>query len=77
MYTGRDIKPENILFDEGILKLADFGLALNSNEEHAVTRAGKSRETPESWGPATVFLLPAGHQLQVTFALTVHVTCWS
>jgi serine/threonine protein kinase len=36
----RDIKPENILFDEGILKLADFGLALNSHEEHAVTRAG-------------------------------------
>lgn len=36
----RDIKPENILFDEGILKVADFGLALNTNEENAVTRAG-------------------------------------
>lgn len=36
----RDIKPENILFDEGVLKVADFGLALNMNEENAVTRAG-------------------------------------
>lgn len=36
----RDIKPENILFDEGVLKVADFGLALNTNEENAVTRAG-------------------------------------
>lgn len=41
VYVCRDIKPENILFDEGILKVADFGLALNVNEENAVTRAGK------------------------------------
>jgi aurora kinase len=39
----RDIKPENILFDEGILKVADFGLALNINEENAVTRAGEGQ----------------------------------
>ncbi|KAG2449847.1 hypothetical protein HYH02_005370 [Chlamydomonas schloesseri] len=37
----RDIKPENVLFAEGkILKLADFGLAINLKEERANTRAG-------------------------------------
>ncbi|GIL64071.1 hypothetical protein Vafri_18046 [Volvox africanus] len=38
----RDIKPENVLFAEGkILKLADFGLAINLREERANTRAGE------------------------------------
>eukprot|EP00879_Flechtneria_rotunda_P012674 GHRR01013233.1.p1 GENE.GHRR01013233.1~~GHRR01013233.1.p1 ORF type:complete len:863 (+),score=345.89 GHRR01013233.1:1839-4427(+) len=37
----RDIKPENILLGEGdALKLADFGLAIDSRLERAVTRAG-------------------------------------
>mmetsp|Transcript_6214 Transcript_6214/g.13563 ORF Transcript_6214/g.13563 Transcript_6214/m.13563 type:complete len:537 (+) Transcript_6214:103-1713(+) len=37
----RDIKPENLIFDDGmILKMADFGLAVDVNEERANTRAG-------------------------------------
>ncbi len=38
----RDIKPENVLFTEHrVLKLADFGLAIDLTEERAVTRAGE------------------------------------
>ncbi|KAL6762355.1 kinase-like domain-containing protein [Haematococcus lacustris] len=37
----RDIKPENIMFTKNmVLKLGDFGLAIDMREERAVTRAG-------------------------------------
>jgi serine/threonine protein kinase len=36
----RDLKAENIVFKEGVLKLVDLGLAINLHEEQAVTRAG-------------------------------------
>ncbi|GLC41523.1 hypothetical protein PLESTB_001001800 [Pleodorina starrii] len=37
----RDIKPENILYNElWVLKIADFGVSINMNDERAVTRAG-------------------------------------
>ncbi|KAF6254945.1 kinase-like domain-containing protein [Scenedesmus sp. NREL 46B-D3] len=37
--TERDVKPENVLFSSSmVLKVADFGLAVNLREERAVTR---------------------------------------
>ena len=40
----RDIKPENVLFTRSmVLKLCDFGLAIDLREERAVTRAGVMR----------------------------------
>jgi serine/threonine protein kinase len=37
----RDIKPENcLLTNDDVLKLADFGLAVDLNAERANTRAG-------------------------------------
>jgi len=36
----RDIKPENILVTAASIKLADFGLSINADQERPVTRAG-------------------------------------
>lgn len=43
----RDIKPENVLFlDDRTLKLADFGVAVDSEETAQVTRAGTPNYMP-------------------------------
>jgi len=36
----RDVKLENIVFHDGLLKLIDFGIAINQRTERPVTRAG-------------------------------------
>lgn len=38
----RDVKPENLLFNEAkVLKVCDFGLAINKHAERPVTRLGE------------------------------------
>eukprot|EP00955_Chlamydomonas_euryale_P076689 362749-Chlamydomonas_euryale.AAC.13 len=53
MAWHRDIKPENVLFTEHrVLKLADFGLAIDLTEERAVTRAGTLDYMVRMLGPS-------------------------
>jgi len=50
----RDIKPDNVLFQDGQAVVADFGIALPSTEENSITRmtkAGVSLGTPYYMSP--------------------------
>jgi len=54
----RDIKPENILISrDGLLRLADFGLAIDMTDERPVSRLG----TLDYMAPE-VLLCPANNQ---------------
>ncbi|EFJ48347.1 hypothetical protein VOLCADRAFT_81108 [Volvox carteri f. nagariensis] len=62
----RDIKPENILYnDNWVLKIADFGVSINLNEERAVTRAG------------TVDYMPQENKDNASLAYTSAVDVWA
>jgi len=48
----RDIKPENLLISrEGVLKIVDFGLVLESNSQSNLTRTGTFLGTPAYMSP--------------------------
>jgi serine/threonine-protein kinase len=53
----RDIKPDNVLFQDGQAVLADFGISLPNNDNHSTTRltqAGVSLGTPAYMSPEQV-----------------------
>ena len=64
----RDIKPENVLLHENVIKLADFGLALDATSERPATRLGTldymspevlacpTKKSGEAFGPKPVAL---------------------
>lgn len=74
----RDIKPENLLFTKDMkLKLADFGLAIDLNDERAVTRLG----TLEFMAPEVLRcpnkVTPADNKDRLDVAYGPQVDAWS
>lgn len=74
----RDIKPGNLLFSQdGTLKLCDFGVAINLEEEDAVTCAG----TRSYMAPEVIRCPPKNHPLDNKHCTDLHygfeVDIWS
>ena len=63
----RDIKPENLLFsDEGVLKVADFGIAkVLAGEASMATRTGEVLGTPAYMAPEQALGRPIGPQADI------------
>ncbi|GLI61103.1 hypothetical protein VaNZ11_003386 [Volvox africanus] len=74
----RDIKPENILFnDQWVLKIADFGVSINLNEERAVTRAGTIDYMAPEVTRCPLKAEPNENKDNVTLAYTSAVDIWA
>ncbi|MHC4779158.1 MAG: protein kinase domain-containing protein, partial [Planctomycetota bacterium] len=59
----RDIKPGNLMVTtDGVVKVADFGLAKNTEATHALTEAGQVLGTPAFMSPEQGKGLPADHR---------------
>jgi len=59
----RDIKPGNLMITtEGAVKVADFGLAKNTEATHALTEAGQVLGTPAFMSPEQGKGMPADHR---------------
>lgn len=74
----RDIKPENLLISaQGKVKLADFGLSINSTTERPVTRLG----TLDYMAPEVMRcpdkLLPEDHKDRADIAYSAGVDIWA
>jgi serine/threonine protein kinase len=62
----RDIKPGNIGFTkEGLVKLMDFGIALNLQERSRLTRTGHIVGTPHYMAPEQILGQPMDHRTDI------------